>query len=157
MRRSTLAALAGAAVFAVACAAGGVRPGYDPFPEARVDTLNAAPPAVIQEIVARVNAENMRPNFVSPEEGFLETQWFDVVAQRSGVSDRGNADRIILLRFWADSLEGGRTRLTSEAVIKGNPDPSVLPRDQEMMVPPGHAGARTLDRVIAGAKERFGR
>lgn len=157
MRRSTHAALAGAVLFAAACAAGSIRPSYEPFPEARVDTLNAAPPAVIQELVARVNAENMRPNFVSPEEGFLETQWFDVVEQRSGVTDRGNADRVIMLRFWADSLDGGRTQLTTEAVIRGRPDPSLLPRDQEMSVPPGHAGDRIRDRVITGAKERFGR
>jgi len=157
MRRSTQAALAGAVVIAAACAAGGVRPPYEPFPEARVDTINAAPPAVIQEVSARVNAENMRPNFVSPEEGYLETQWFDVVEQRSGVTDRGNADRVVLLRFWADSLEGGRTRLTSEAVIRGRPDPSLMPRDQEMSVPPGHAGDRIRDRVISGTKERFGK
>lgn len=157
MRRSTLAAIASAVVIAAACAAGGIRPSYEPFPEARVDTINAAPPAVIQEISARVNAEQMRPNFTSPAEGYLETQWFDIVAQRSGVTDRGNADRIVLLRFWADSLENGRTRLTSEAVIKGNPDPSLMPRDQEMHVQPGHAGARLLERVIDGTKQRFGR
>jgi hypothetical protein len=157
MRRSTLAAIACSVILGAACAAGGIRPSYEPFPEARVDTVNAAPPAVIQEVAARVNAENMRPNFTSPEEGYLETQWFDVVAQRSGVTDRSNADRIVLLRFWADSLEGGRTRLTSEAVVKGNPDPSLLPRDQEMHVAPGHAGARILERVIDGTQERFGR
>ncbi len=157
MRRLTVAALAGTAVLAAACASGGVRPSYQPFPQALVDTVNAEPAAVIQEIVARVNAENMRPQWSSPAEGYLETQWFNVVTQESGVTDRANPDRVVLLRFWADPLEGGRTSLTSEAVYKSGADASRLPRDQEMMVPDGHAGDRLLRRVLTGVKQRFGR
>jgi hypothetical protein len=157
MHRSTSAALAVAAVLTAACAAGGVRPAFEPFPDARVDTINAEPAAVIQEAVARVNAENMRGAWQSPEEGFFETQWFNVVTQQSGVSDRSNLDRIILLRFWADPLEGGRTLLTTEAIYQRTADPSVLARDREMSVPVGHAGDRIRARVIDGIKERFGR
>jgi hypothetical protein len=156
MRRTTLATLAGIAAFTAACAAGGVRPSYEPFPAARVDTLNGAPADVIQELSARVAAENMRPNWSSPAEGFLETQWFNVVTQESGVTDRGNADRVVLLRFWADSIAGGKTKVTSEAVYQTDPDPSVMPRDREGLVPPGHAGDRLLQRVMDGAKQRFG-
>lgn len=156
MRRSTLAALAGAAAFAAACAAGSVRPSFEPFPEARVDTINAAPPAVIEELASQVFAEKMRPQWNSPAEGYLETQWFNIVTQESGTTDRGNPDRVILLRFWADSLPGGKTKLTSEAVYMRTTDPSVLGRDREMMVPPGHGGDRLRSRVIEAAKEKFG-
>ncbi|MDH4043186.1 MAG: hypothetical protein OEY20_02840 [Gemmatimonadota bacterium] len=157
MRRSLSATLAVAAVLTAACAAGGIRPSYEPFPDARVDTINAAPPDVIQEAIARVNAENMRGAWESPEEGFFETQWFNVATQQSGVSDRNNPDRVILLRFWADPIEGGRTKLVTEAIYQRTPDPSVQPRDREMSVPNGHAGDRLRARVIDGIKERFGR
>lgn len=157
MRRSSSAALAVAAVLTAACAAGGIRPSYEPFPDARVDTINATPPEVIQEAIARVNAENMRGSWESPEEGFFETQWFNVVTQTSGVTDRANLDRIILLRFFADPLEGGQTLLRTEAVYQGTADPSVQPRDREISVPAGHAGDRLRTRVIDGIKERFGR
>lgn len=157
MHRSTSAALAVAVVLTAACAAGGVRPSYEPFPDARVDTINAEPAAVIQEAIARVNAENMRGAWQSPEEGFFETQWFNIVTQQSGVSDNANLDRIILLRFWADPIEGGRTKLTTEAIYQRTADPSVLPRDREMSVPNGHAGDRIRARVIDSIKERFGR
>lgn len=156
MRCSTIASLLAGAVLTAACAAGGVRPSYDPFPDARVDTINAAPADVIQEAVARVNAENMRGAWQSPAEGYLETQWFNVVTQESGVTDRGNPDRVVLLRFFADPLEGGRTRLVTEAVYQRTTDPSVMPRDREMSVPPGHAGDRLRARVIDGLKQRFG-
>lgn len=155
--RLAFATLSGVALLGAACASGGLRPSYQPFPQARVDTVNAAPADVIQEINARVNAENMRPQWSSPGEGFLETQWFNVVTQESGVTDRANPDRVVLLRFWADPLEGGKSKVTSEAVYKRTTDPSVLPRDQEMTVPPGHAGDRLLQRVMSGVHERFGR
>jgi hypothetical protein len=157
MRRSAFASLAAAVGFAAACAAGGVRPAYEPFPDARVDTINAAPADVIQEAVARTNAENMRGAWESAEEGFYETQWFNVVTQESGKMDRSNLDRVVLLRFWADPLEGGRTVLTSEAVYSRTPDTSLPQREREMSVPPGHAGDRIRARVVDGIKERFGR
>lgn len=157
MRRSAFAALAAAVMLTAACAAGGIRPAYEPFPDARVDTINAAPVDVIQEAVARVSVENMRGAWESAEEGFFETQWFNVVTQESGKSDLSNLDRIILLRFWADPIEGGKTRLTSEAVYQRTVDTSRPPRDREMSVPVGHAGDRLRARVIDGIKERFGR
>jgi hypothetical protein len=157
MRRSTLTTLAAAAVLAAGCASGGLRPSYEPFPNARVDTINALPADVIQEAEARLHAVNMRPNWTSPAEGFLESQWFNVVTQESGVQDRANLDRVILIRFFADSIETGKTRLTSEAVHLRTIDPSVMPRDREMIVPPGHAGDRLLAQIIDGMRERFGR
>jgi hypothetical protein len=156
MRRLTFATLAGVTLVGAACASGGVRPSYKPFPQALVDTVNATPAAVIQELATRVSAENMRPNWTSPEEGFLETQWFNVVTQESGVMDRGNPDRYVLIRFWADPAGEGKTQVTAEVVLKRTTDPSVLPRDQEMMAPPGSAGDRLLRRIMEGMKERFG-
>lgn len=119
--------------------------------------MNAGPAAVIQEIVARVSAEQMRPQFSSPAEGYMETQWFDVVSRQSGVINRAQPERYVLLRFWADSIGEGKSRVTSEAVYKRTTDPSVMPRDQEMLVPPGSQGDRLLKAVMAGAKERFGK
>lgn len=156
MRRVTVVAIAATLAGSAACAAGGVRPGYSPFPNARVDTVNAEPADVIQELASRVVAENMRLNWNSPDEGFLETQWYNLVTRESGQTSRANPDRVILIRFWADPIGPGRTQLTAEAVLKRTTDPSVLPRDQEMMVPPGHGGGRLLDRVIIGLHERFG-
>jgi hypothetical protein len=156
MRRSTLTGLAVVAVLGAACGAGSIRPSYAPFEGARVDTVNAGPAAVIQEIVARVTAERMSPQFSSPAEGYMETQWYDVIDQKSGAFDRSDPTRYILLRFWADSIGQGKSRVTSEAVYKARPDPSIPPRDQEMLVPPGHAGDRLLRAVMAGVKERFG-
>ncbi len=156
MRRVTVFAFAAVLVGSAACG-GGIRPAYSPFVNARIDTVNAEPADVVQEIASRVVAEGMRINWNSPEEGFVETQWYDLVTRQSGQTSRSNPDRVILLRFWADPIGPGRSKLTAEAVLKRTTDPSVLPREQEMMVPPGHGGMRLLDRVIVGLHERFGR
>jgi hypothetical protein len=156
MRSSTLAGLAAVAALGAACAAGSIRPSYAPFEGARVDTVNAGPAAVIQEIVSQVAAERMSPQFSSPAEGYMETQWFDYFNQKSGAFDRSQPDRFILLRFWADSIGEGKSRVTSEAVYKQTTDPSVMPRDQEMLVPPGHAGDRLQRAVMTAVKQRFG-
>ena len=155
--RLAFPALSGVILLGAACASGGLRPSYEPFPQARVDTVNAAPAAVIQEINSRLNAENMRPQWSSPEEGYLESQWFNYLTQESGVTDRANPDRVILIRFFVDPIEGGKSRITGEAVYKRTTDPSVMPRDQEMMVPAGHPGDNIMQRVVRGLRERFGR
>jgi hypothetical protein len=155
--RLTFPTLSGLMLLGAGCASGGLRPSYEPLPQARVDTVNAAPPAVVQELSSRLNAENIRPQWTSPDEGFLESQWYNFVTQESGVTDRANPDRVILLRFFVDPIEGGRSRITSEAVYKRTTDPSVMPRDQEMMVPPGHQGDVLLQRILRGVKERLGR
>jgi hypothetical protein len=157
MRPSTIAIFAGAAVFASACGAGGIRPSYPPLPNARVDTINAAPAAVIQELVTQINAEQMRPEWSSPSEGYLVTQWFNVVTQESGKMDRSNLDRIVRLRFWADPIGEGKTKLTSEAVYLGNADVSKPERDREVEVPAGHAADRLRARAIEAAVQRFGK
>jgi hypothetical protein len=157
MRPSTIAIFAGAAVFASACGAGGIRPSYPPLPNARVDTINAAPAAVIQELVTQVNSEQMRPEWSSPSEGYLVTQWFNVVTQESGKMDRNNLDRIIRLRFWADPIGENKTKLTSEAVMLGNTDVSKPERDRELEVPPDHAADRLRTRAIDAVIERFGK
>ncbi|MEE8115612.1 MAG: hypothetical protein V3T28_00785 [Gemmatimonadales bacterium] len=156
MQRITFFALAGALIGAAACA-GGIRPSYSPLVNARVDTVNAEPAAVIQELASRVLAERLRIQWTSPEEGFLETQWYNLVTRESGQTSRDNPDRVVLLRFWADPLASGRSVVRSESVLQRTTDPSVMPRDREMMVPQGHGGWRLLVRVMDAVHERFGR
>jgi hypothetical protein len=157
MRPSTIAAFAGAAILASACGAGSVRPSFPPLPNARVDTINAAPADVIQELITQINSEKMRPQWSSPTEGYLETQWFNVMTQESGVMDRSNLDRIIRLRFWADPIGEGKTKLTSEAVYLSSTDVSKPERDREMEVPSGHVADRLRVSAIDATKQRFGK
>lgn len=155
MQRMALTLLAAGLTGAAACGAG-IRPAYSPMMDARVDSVNAAPSAAIQEIAARIDAENIGLNWSSPEEGFLESQWYNIVTRASGVTSRANPEQVILLRFWADPIGPDRAQITSEVVIKGTTDPSVPDRDQEIMAPSGHIGHQILDRILTGVEQRFG-
>ncbi len=157
-RRSNLMYTAGALAgfFVLACAAGGVRPSYSPFEGAYVDTVGANPADVVQELVSRVSAEGFSVQWSSPQEGYLETQWYDIVNRVSGGRNTGSPENVVLLRFWADSIAPGRTKVTAEAVYLRESDPSVLPRDAEALVPRTHGGWTMMRMAIEGAKERFG-
>lgn len=155
-RRVMGAGLAAAIAVAAACASG-VRPSFEPFPQAEVDTVSATPNAAIQELASRIGAEGIQLQWSSPEEGYLETMWYNVVSRESGVTDRSNPERIIKLRFWADPVGQDRSRVTAEAVLQRTTDPSIVyERDREMLVPSGHAGEQILQRVLQGLRERFG-
>jgi len=91
----------------IACGAGGVRPSYKPFPQAKVDTVKASPSAIIQELAARILAENMQPQWSSPAEGYLETQAYNVVTRQSGNIQNADRENYVTIRFWADSIGAG--------------------------------------------------
>lgn len=167
MRRKGLLALASSLTViaaAAACAIGGVRPSFSPLRRALVDTVAADPPAVIQEIRSLVRQEGLQIQWSSPSEGYLETQWYNVVTRRAG-RETGRArmaevrasapDHIIRLRFWADPIAPGRTLVTAEAVYIPSPDPSVVERELEEMVPPAHGGYEIVKRVIEGTKSKL--
>jgi hypothetical protein len=143
--------LGGAALLLAACA-GGIRPAYAPFAQAVRDTIQAAPPAVVTAMLSAIAAEGMRVQWQSPAEGYIETQWYDLVSRQSGSFDRGSPERFIKLRFFVDPMGTDASTVIGEAVSVRTVDPSVLPRDAEMMLPPGHAGRGYLDRVLGQAK-----
>ena len=145
-----------AVAVAAACASGGVRPFFPPLPGALVDTLVADPADVITEVTVLVAAEGLAIRWNSPAEGYLETEWYDVVARRPGGENSLQPENVIKLRFFSDPVRQGETRLVSEAVTRLTVDPSMPSRESEIIVPPGHPGEQILRRVIAGVRSRFG-
>ncbi|MDH3369269.1 MAG: hypothetical protein OEO17_15620, partial [Gemmatimonadota bacterium] len=121
-----------------------------------VDTLAALPVDVIREIATLVTAEGLVIRISSPEEGYLETEWYDVGTAVPGDTPFTDPRRSTLLRFFADPEADEETRLSAEAVVRRTLDPSVPSRQGEMMAPPGHPGNEMLRRVLAALDSRFG-
>ncbi len=145
-----------AVAVAAACASGGVRPFFPPLPGALLDTVIGDPADVITEVAVLVAAEGLAIRWNSPAEGYLETEWYDVVARRPGGENSLQPENVIKLRFFSDPVRQGETRLASEAVTRLTVDPSMPSRESEVIVPPGHPGEQILRRVIAGVRSRFG-
>ena len=147
--------IAGVIVLAAACA-GGIRPSYSPMPEALSDTVTAAPGAVVEAIVTQLAAEGMRIEWQSAAEGYVQTQWFDLVSRQSGTFDRGRIEQFVRLRFFVDPVGTDRAAIFAEAVSLRGVDPSRLERDLELMLPRGHAGHEIVSRVMRQVAQSFG-
>lgn len=89
-------------------------------------------------------------------DGFVETDWYDVVMGEPARVDPAHPRRFVRLRFWADPVVNGRTALTGEAVHRRTADPSLPERLTEQMVPPEHPAQRILRRIFDAVREHFG-
>lgn len=153
MRR---AAMIGGVVSLVAACAGGIRPGYEPFPQAVGDTVRALPPAVVQALASAIVSEGLRIQWQSATEGYVETQWYDLVNRQNGSFDRSAIERFVRLKFYVDPVGTDQAAIFGEALSLRTTDPSVMPREAEMMLPAGHAGRVVLDRVMRTAMTNLG-
>jgi hypothetical protein len=85
---------------------------------------------------------------VVPNEGYLETRWFDLRSRVAVADPIGDFDQVVKLRFFVDPI-GLHTRVIAESVRRTAWDPSRPPRDLEAMVPPEHPGRLLMDTVLA--------
>jgi len=140
---------------AAACAHfGGVRPVYGPLPGSVTVLLDAAPDAVIAAAQREVRTAGLAVVSVAADEGYLETQWYDVVSKRTVDARAGDFDHIVKLRLFADPT-AGKTRLAAECVRRIAYDPSEPERDLERMVPDSTLQHALLDSLLARLKVVF--
>lgn len=143
------------ALLAAACGSVNVRPHARPLPDAAVDTLLVAPDTLIETAARLVNRAGMRFAAYSPVEGYLETHWFDAERRRPVSGASLDVRRAVRFRFFADSVGLGLTQLALEAVVRRVVDPSLPPREAEMMVPPAHPGFELLTSMRDSLRARF--
>jgi hypothetical protein len=134
---------------------GGLRPRYGPVPESVTLTLEGAPDAVTRAAAEEAQHAGLRVQWLSPEEGYVETQWYDLRSRESAIEPRfRDPEQVVKLRFFADPV-AGKTRLVAEAVSTSLVDPSRPQRELERMVPPGHGGREVLTRILDRVKTRY--
>jgi len=143
------------AVLAACAAMGGVRPRYGPVPESVSLLLDAPPDAVTRAAAEEVQHAGLRLQWLSPEEGYLETQWYDLGSRESATEPRfRDLERTVKIRLFADPT-AGKTRLVAECVFTTLVDPSRPMRELERMTPLGHAGREILQQVLNRLGRRF--
>lgn len=141
---------------AAACTAVGARPFFAPLPDALLDTLSTEPHTVITALTDLVVGEGLTVRVASPAEGYLETEWFDVVERRSTSGTGLDPRREVRLRFFADLVDEGKTQVAAEAVMRKFVDPSLASRENEVMAPPGHAGDELVRRIFSALELDIG-
>lgn len=143
-------------IAAQACGGASVRPYLTPLPQAVVDTLRGDAGAMVLHLSALLTADAIGISRVSDAEGYLESGRFDA-SRVVGDTVPPSISRVVRLRFWIDPIGEGEVQVAAEAVIELTMDPSLPPRQREIMVPPDHPGWDALERMLADLRRRFPR
>lgn len=139
-----------------ACGAGGIRPGFDPFPEAQLDTVSVPANTAATLIGELLASEGVEVKYIRPAEGYVETRWFDVQTYRTVSSTRLETDSTVRLRFWINPATSTESEIVGEAAKRRLIDPSLPERETEVPVPPDHSGEKLVKRILAMLKQRMG-
>ncbi len=131
-----------------------MRPVWGPLPGSVAVHLDAAPDAVITAAEREVRAAGLKVVAIAADEGYLETEWYDVLTKRTVSARAMDLDHIVKLRLYADPT-AGKTRLVAECVRRIAFDPSEPERDLERMVPDSTPQHALLDSLVARLKVVF--
>jgi len=151
--RVAATALLAALLVTAACGAGGIRPRFQPLPQAMTDTVHNRPDSVTLLISELLTAKGIEVRHVRPREGYVETKWFETGTGRT-VSDQSiDTDSVVRMRFWAEPAAEGETMVVGEVVRRRIIDPSLPDRETEEPVPTGHPALEIVRGVLANVKE----
>ena len=105
-----------------------------------------------------VRALGARVKVVSVIDGYVETDWYDTVTERSFSDGQRVPDlsRAVKVRCWADPYVPGETTVTIEAAYRPRVDPSRVERDLEVVAPDSSDGRAFARRLLEGLKKRVG-
>lgn len=142
----------------LACNPTTTRPPFSPHPQAPFTWVDAPPATVAAAAAEWLETKGVRVAYVSQVDAFVETAWYDAERGQSlaGSGWSGGPLATVRLRVWADPGPPGASRVTVEPVYRPMRDPSLPPRDVEVLVPNGHAGAALAQELLAALVERFG-
>ncbi len=142
----------------IGCAPGTTRPSFLPYPEAVLIILGGPPERVTPQVSAWLAGEGLKIEWMSVQDGYVETSWFNTRTREStmGVGDVGDLQSNVKVRCWLDPDQPGKSRFTTEVVYRPLLDPSRDERDLEVAVPAGSDGARLAERLREAMKTKFG-
>ena len=145
-------------VLLAACTPITSRPAFLPYPQALVAVVDAPAPRIVPEAMGWLASQGLRVEWSSPQDGYVETAWYNVRTHRSmtGQGDPGDLLDTVKLRCWIDPNAPGKSQLTVEAVYRPMLDPSRPERDLEVTVPEGSDGHRIAAQLIEAMKQKFG-
>jgi len=129
-----------------------------PYPQAQVLVIDAPARRLVPEMVGWLASQGLQVQWSSPEDGYVETAWYNVRTRASvfGDADPGDLLNTVKIRCWADPNVPGKSQLTVEPVYRPALDPSRPERDLEVITPQGSEGARIASQLMDAMKQKFG-
>ncbi len=125
------------ALLAGACSLSTSRPPFPPMPEARVGDLEVEVPVATERLAKALTDAGIPVARVSPQDGYLETPWFDTATGRPAGGRRLGLE-VVRVRGWVTPSAHGSSELKVETVYRPIADPSRPARELERSVPYAH-------------------
>jgi hypothetical protein len=125
------------ALVAGACSLSTSRPPFPPMPEARVGDLEVEVPVATERLAKALTDAGIPVARVSPQDGYLETPWFDTATGQPAAGRRLGLD-VVRVRGWITPSAHGSSEIKVETVYRPIADPSRPARELERSVPWAH-------------------
>ena len=138
------------ALLAGACSLSTSRPSFPPMPEARVGDLDVEVAVATERLAKALTDAGIPVARVEPQDGYLETPWFDTATGRPAAGRRLGLD-VVRVRGWVTPSAHGSSEIKVETVYRPIADPSRPARELERSVPWAHpvrVQVRTVYRTI---------
>ncbi len=143
-----------ALLLALACYPTTTRPRVEAVPEATLTEVELFVPDATRALALALDTDSIPVARTEPEDGWLETDWFDSETLQP-TTQRPLGMDVVKLRAWADPSRPNHSQLTVEVVYRPFADPSRAPRLLERAVPDTHRVARRVAAVLQALETRY--
>jgi hypothetical protein len=144
-----------AALLVAACYPTTTRPSLTPLPEAAVAEWELFVPEAMRTLALALDADSIPVSRTEPDDGWLETPWFDAATLRP-TTRRPLGEGVVRLRAWADPARPNHSAVTVEVVYIPAADPSREGRALERQVSVAHPVAQRVALVMARLSKEYG-
>jgi hypothetical protein len=142
-------------VLLAACQASTTRPTFGPVTGAVAVVLELPVARASGLLAAGLKADSFPVMVTEPQDGFLETPWFDS-ASFSPTGRVPLGPDVVRVRAWVDPEKPGFSRVTVETLFRDVADPSLPQRELDREVPPDHPVAVRVRAVLDTLRKRYG-
>ncbi len=131
------------------------RPDIEPVPGASRIEVELFVPAATRALAVALDADSIPVSRTEPEDGWLETPWFDATTMRP-TTRRPIGPEVVKVRAFVTPGRPNWSVIDVETVYRPLADPSALGRDLERQVPVGHPAAVRVKAVLDSLLREYG-
>lgn len=146
IRRYGAGALVG--LMAAACNPNTNRPYFPPVTGAAREEIFLDVGTATTVLSEVLQADSFPVRRVDPQDGYLESDWFDAATRRP-TSARRLGSEVVRIRAWVDPARRGHSWITLETVYRPVADPSLDQRGLDTQVPPDHPVGKRVAEIAS--------
>jgi hypothetical protein len=140
-------AILGLIAASLACRPTTARPFFPPVTGAAQAELGIEQKSATEALADVLRSDSLPVTRVVPQDGYIETEWFDARTKRVWHGRRLGQD-VVQIRAWVDPTRTGFSKLTVETVYRPLADASLSPRDLDRQVPEENPVGKRVTEIV---------